>query len=387
MTTVLKKPELDAELEDSGAVDEELTTPVRGRRRGVSFWKKKKKDEPEPEEEFVPDSSQWSAGSHLATKAITVILGAALFCGPAALAYEVLRPTPPAVAASTGYDQRLMNRRDAAINFALGVVPTWLRADRTHTAGIATYWNVDQLSSQLPVTGAAVTDPRLYSATPSAPGVWSVVVSATVNGANTRRYFQLPVAVSGSTAPAAGALTFPSEIAAPGTGVNQSVQYDTQVDPSSQASATVTQFLQALLIGQGNITRYTRPGVAISAVSPPPWSAVSVQQLSTTGTGSDLVSAAAPLDGSVVRLLVTAGLTPIPSAAQPSSASASSAPSWPGAARTPAPTTSAQPSAVPTSGTDLGLVPVQYEISLTARAGRWEVSALDPAPVTSAPQQ
>jgi Conjugative transposon protein TcpC len=50
-------------------------------------------------------------------------------------------------------------------------------------------------------------------------------------------------------------------------------------DPDDPQVATIREFLGALLLGQGSISRYTAPGVRISAIDPPPFTELEVQEV------------------------------------------------------------------------------------------------------------
>lgn len=85
-------------------------------------------------------------------------------------------------------------------------------------------------------------------------------------------------------------------------------------------------------------------------VTPAPYTSVEVDQIAAAGPGADRVSGAAavPKDGTQQQVLVTVRAT----------------------------------------GWDSNCVPLAYAFTLTARAGRWEITSLDPAPlpaITAAP--
>lgn len=225
------------------------------------------------------------------------------------------------------------------------------------------------------------------------------------------RYFAVPIAVKGTgTSTAARPLTLPAEVAAPSMTVDVGTSYSGQISRDSGVFTTTQGFLSANLAGQGNATLYTRPGVWIPAVSPAPW--VSVEVTAVQASNDDVArSVGTHPDGTQVRVLATVQMTPPsakpsptsstpPSASSssassstsaPTSSAASDAPPWPGgpspsdtsAASTADPSPSG--SSTPSAGTAGEAVTGQYELVLTLRAGRWEVSALDPAPVLNTP--
>ncbi|MDT7847483.1 hypothetical protein [Streptomyces justiciae] len=96
------------------------------------------------------------------------------------------------------------------------------------------------------------------------------------------------------------------------------------------------EFLAAYLTGAGEVDRYLAPGVRPTAVSPAPFTAVTVRQISAieeAAAGNEV-----PGDGTRVHIRATA-------AAQDTT----------------------------------GRWPLAYELTLTARSGRWEVAALTSA--------
>lgn len=98
-------------------------------------------------------------------------------------------------------------------------------------------------------------------------------------------------------------------------------------------------FLSAYLSGQGDITRYLKPGVGISAITPAPYTAVKVVDIS-----ADREIPSKPAEGAVAKVAANAYAM-----------------------------TGENPLAV------------RYTLTITARAGRWEISALDLTPATLKP--
>lgn len=347
------------------------------------------------------DSSQWTGGTEWATRATTALLVAGLVCGPAAAAKVFLFPTEPTATQGTGFDERAMARQAAASDMARRALTGWLTATQDDSSQLSSWWDVSTM--QLPRTATAVSNAHVLSALPTAPGVWSVRVGADVTppgGATRHRYFAVPIAVSGhGVSVAAKPLTLPAEVAAPSMKVDLGTSYSGQISRDSGVWTTTQGFLSASLAGQGSATLYMRPGVSIPAVQPAPWTAAQVTSIAASNDDVAASTGSQP-EGTQVRVLVTVQLTPPPSkaTAAPSPSSAPSAstsapadgnPPWPGG-----PTTSPD-SSTSTSAPDTGTstspasageaVTGQYELVLTLRAGRWEVSALDPAPVLNTP--
>lgn len=295
--------------------------------------------------------SQWTGGPALATKLATGVLWTALLAGPAALllAGSSVLVAAPAVTAPAPAVVDRAGEQAAAAEFAGRLVRLWLTSVRGQE---------DQLRALVP--GTDITLPELAWA--SGPmttadvrrqpdGTWLVVTAVTGSAAPVAR----PEADSRTPAPAPAvrfyavpvrvddiglvALTLPAPVPAPTTAsAAPRLAYRHQVAPTDPLVASVGQFLAALLTGTGEVTRYVSPGTAINPVTPAPYTAVEV---SAVVTDQELVAgAAAPADGTRLRALVTAKGTAGP-----------------------------QQHAV-----------VQYPLTLTVRGGRWEVTAIDPAP-------
>lgn len=303
--------------------------------------------------------SQWTGGPALATKAATGVLWAALLAGPAALLLagsSALSAAPAATAPAPAFVDRT-GEQAAAAEFAGRLVRLWLTSVRGQE---------DQLRALVP--GTDITLPEVAWA--SGPmttadvrrqpdGTW-LVVTAITGGAAAGAPAARPEADSSTPAPApavrfyavpvrvddAGlvALTLPAPVPAPTTAAAAPrLAYRHQLAPTDPLVASVGQFLVALLTGTGEVTRYVSPGTAIDPVTPPPYTAVEVSDVV---TDRELVAgAAAPADGTRLRALVTAKGTAGP-----------------------------QQQAL-----------VQYPLTLTVRGGRWEVTAIDPAPALQPP--
>lgn len=283
-------------------------------------------------------TAESTVGSRLATAASTVVLYGCLLLAPVgavtglmALAGGGEAEVVPAAAAERGAGDGL-----ATDQFATQVVLTWLAASRDHDQEL-TSLVPSAAGAVLPETPLQASAPMVAEVTTSGP-VSSVTVAATVSdaaGHSARRFFRVPV----STGPAGqmAALTLPAEVAAPQLGATEDLDYDSQLSTSSPAGVAVTQFLQGYLAGSGDVSRYLAPGTAITAVTPPPFVEVTVSELAST---TDVDVAVAPADGQQLRVLATAV-------------------------------------AVVTDEQQVAMV---YALTLTARAGRWEIAAIDPVP-------
>ncbi|MFB7323848.1 conjugal transfer protein [Streptomyces sp. NPDC056190] len=162
-------------------------------------------------------------------------------------------------------------------------------------------------------------------------GAWSVTVAAQyVDGSV--RYYAVPMVAdrAGASLTVTGA---PGVVAGPARAEVAKSAYGVTV-PEGDLFSAVGEFLAAYLTGAGEVDRYLAPGVTLSPVSPAPYTAVSVQQVSAVeeAAAAEQVSA----DGTKVRVLAR----------------------------------------VEARDAD-GRWPLAYELILKARSGRWEVAALE----------
>ena len=274
--------------------------------------------------------------SNLAARLASGALIGCLAAGPLALGVAGFAMTqsarPVTSRGSTAVD--LSDERAGAGEFATRVVMAWLTSTREQAQGLIALLPGMQAGA-LPRVGFGASDPAVSSITQT-DGVWSVTVAVTVTDqrpSTARRFFRVPVTVTGGTITA---LTLPTPVAGPPVGSVTNVDYPAPV-ASGPVAVTVAQFLAAYTAGAGDVTRYVTPGVAMTAISPAPYTTVQL-----TDVRADLptdTSAAAP-DGTVLRVLATVAATV----------------------------------------TDTQTTSVTYALTLTARAGRWEVHAIDPAP-------
>lgn len=298
----------------------------------------------------LSDRERFTGRQDRIAKAMKWGLVAAIVCGPVALVMGSCgggEPAPRAVVSSPIVN---LDQQARAQDFAQQFVVTWLQAGRDDEKVLAGYVDTDALA--LPNEPAFVaTDPRsagfeeLRTSGGQSGAVeqplflptYVATVSVSVRPVKgdevpVRRYYQVPVIFIGDNMRATNA---PSPVAGPVKAPKVQLGYRDQVSLDSTLGASVSQFLTALLAGQGDLTRYTTPGMKIRAVSPAPYSSVELANLVTSedlGDGLD-----APAEGRTVRALVTAN-------------------------------------AIDGAG---GAVTVQYPLTLKARAGRWEIAKID----------
>ncbi|MER7467886.1 conjugal transfer protein [Streptomyces sp. NPDC097981] len=319
--------------------------------------------------ETVPVRGSLSRGPRLAR----VGVWAALAAGPLALAAALVVPRGTAAQAApvSQATSALRPVADAAGTAAV-FVDLWLRADAAVpdspvAAAVRAMAPAADLPRRARTEAAAPSAVRVVPVrTTSTPGGWTVVVVALTDTSRTAspslgptpermadtaavaRYFAVsgtggqdggPVAITGS----------PAEVAAPETAPAPASPYIRPVPAGDTLGTTVGEFLRTYLAGGQStaLERYLSPGVRLSALTAAAYVRVDVEEVA-----ADTDKAAAkevPGDGVRARVRVRV------------------------------------------SGEDRsgGRWPLVYRLEMTARAGRWEVTALDavtgsPAPAASA---
>ncbi|MFJ3674000.1 conjugal transfer protein [Streptomyces sp. NPDC090106] len=329
-------------------------------------------DEPDATEDRI---GGWSTGARANSSAVlrwaawglivlSPVLGIAAFARASTIA--VAHPAPTA-STSTGTGSQ------GAAGFASLFVAQYLRAGEGDQNQLADYYPAAgelQLDGepgrrhgeQLTVVRLRQTDPAVWSVTVAARIVSDIKqtvrpTATTGDGqpsaaaADSLHYFQVPVAVGSAAAGASGytALAMPAEVAAPGRIKTPDLVYG----PAQAASGSdprvraVSEFLTAYLVGTGELDRYLAPGTQIAAISPAPYTGVTVDQLQIEGDPGTGSIPSVPADGTRCRLLASVRAT----------------------------------------GHDTVRVPLSYSLTLKARAGRWEIASLDGAPAPAVPER
>lgn len=265
----------------------------------------------------------------------------AIAAGPVALAVAVTSgpttveaaapPTPTTVRSTTD-----TTAGTPAAGFAQVFVGAWVRssadASTSAQARLAQSMGPDV---ELPDPAASAQPvPQLVTAVRSAHRsgrAWSVTVAAQY-ATGLVRYYVVPVVAdrAGTGFAVTGA---PGVVAGPAKAVVPASSYTVTVSQGDLVSA-VGEFLAAYLTGSGEVDRYLAPGVSLSAVSPAPYTSVTVPRVSAV---EDVATAEkVPSDGTGVRVL-----------AEVEARDAG------------------------------GRWPLAYEVTLKARSGRWEITGLE----------
>lgn len=322
-----------------------------------------------PEEFAAETAAGWATVSSGAAANLTALVRwaawALLLAGPALGLYALAQP-PAAVGPPQPRATAPAVVRDAAgpAGFAELYVAAYVKAGEGSEASLQPYF---------PGVRDVVLDakPNLQRAERLATvqvkeasnGYWSVTVAAHVTGAKgpvkkegstgsdssqtpageVLRCFQVAVKSAGSGGGYVAA-ALPAEVAAPTPGEAPELGYGHPVpaDEDEPATDAVGDFLAAYLSGTGELDRYLSPGTDLSAVSPAPYAEIKVTQLAELG--DEFRPGADATEGTQRQLLVDLEAT-----------------DHAGQTR-----------------------PLTYALALTARDGRWEISALDTAPALDA---
>lgn len=299
-----------------------------------------------PKAKEPAQAARWTNGNLLGTRAITVVVVAVWLCGPLALfvahgasmtAREHATRTAPASA-------QLSTLQQASGALAVGFVSSWLSATPTNPGQLQSYLSVTPSTlSQTPFTFRNM---AVASVSPQkgGSGLVDVVVAADVQesqlqgGKQTqawvRRYYQVAVDTTGHQL---AVVALPAPVSGPAvTSKQPGLGYGAQLPTTAKASQTVTLFLEAYLAGQGETEPYVSPSTTIPAITPAPYS-----QITPVAYLADQTPADDPADGATVAVLATV-----------------------------------------TAQNQVGQqVTATYTLQLRARAGRWEVKALETSPV------
>ncbi|MFI6689083.1 conjugal transfer protein [Streptomyces sp. NPDC050485] len=339
-------------------------------------------EQPEPHSEATADSpagdgpgelAGWSTGARANTSALIryglwgllllgPLLGLTAFLSAPAATRPAPHPAAPAAPAAGG---------QGASGFAQLFVAAFLSAGEGDQAKLAAYYppaaglrlegaSQRHTGEQLTVVRLRQTDRDVWSVTvaaritdthptptPSSPADEArrdPKADAVASAAGAVHYFQVPVATAVAAGGASGyvALAMPGEVSAPARIAPPALVYGPlrPALPSDPRTQAVTQFLNAYLTGTGGLDRYLAPGTQLTAISPVPYTELAVDQLAIEGESGGEPVAAVPADGTRLRLVVQ----------------------------------------LRARGQDGIRVPLTYALALSARAGRWEIAALDGAP-------
>lgn len=297
----------------------------------------------------IPDAAKITRGAAARRGGAQVLAWVLLAAGPlSAVAITVARPAVPAPAA----EQTGPSVGTGASGWAEMYVRAWLSATRDDDADLTAFYPPG-MTTDRPAGAQVPVDTATLSARPTGPGAWSVVVAASVlsQGADgirevRQRCLQVPILEATYTEqgspgvmPGYVAATLPSLVGCPSTLAAADLAYPGPVEAESALGQSVLGFLVSYLAGRGGLDRYLSPQTALVPVDPAPYVDVRISELR-VGQSLDRSQIARPAEGVRIRVLVRV------------------------------------------AGIDgLGLsTPLDYALTLTARAGRWETTGIDLAP-------
>lgn len=280
----------------------------------------------------------------------------ALATGPLALAASCMLPRSTAAPAQPKTTAPTAMRTADPAGVAVLFTDLWLRSD----AASPDSPNAQTLHTLAPsvdlpthADGAAQASPDRIVAVRSAQlsgGQWSVIVAAqfTVrdngSGSGTAssgtagpvvQYFAVPVVAHDSAG--AGSFTVtsaPAQVSGPATVQPPASPFQNPIPSGSPLASGVGEFLGAYLAGVGDVTRYLSPGTQLTAVGGSGYQSVAVDS-----AAADTAIAGGPVPGDGTRVRVQVHATAKDRAGS----------QW----------------------------PLVYVLTMTARSGRWEVTALE----------
>lgn len=289
------------------------------------------------------NTSLWTAGQRIWNKAGSVALVGAIALGVLGGVHAVLPQTttaaaPPAVQAGLTVDEQ------RAGAYAADYVSAWLAATSSDPGRLSDFVDTSSLAGlgQAP-TSVNNLQVAAVDVVSGSPAIARVLVTGLVDelteegeSAAVPRAFEVTVSIDGGALAAVG---LPAPVALPASAEAPSTGYSEAVGAESGPAQAVRDFLNAYLAGAGDLTRYVTPGVSLAPVTPAPYDAVELVSIdAASAVPADVVDGDDLAVTAQVRLTTTDG--------------------------------------EPTLST--------YTFTLTARADRWEVSALNPTPVLSA---
>ncbi|MCX5216191.1 conjugal transfer protein [Kitasatospora sp. NBC_00240] len=246
----------------------------------------------------------------------------------------------------------------APTGFAQLFVGAYLEAGQGTESSLSPYF-ADPVVLTNPPASRSASRIVAVSSSEVEPGYWSVTVAARVIAKNKKgetadqglQYFRVGVQVvgpssAGGTAKSPGgpvgyaATSLPAQVAAPAALRTSGLGYGT---PKGNGTAdpvvdTASSFLNAYLVGSGELDRYISPGTHVEPIAPTPYTSVKITDAYDNGPSGG--SLAVPSDGAARRLLVMV-------------------------------------TATDSTGQSY---PLTYALDLRSRGGRWEVWAVAAAP-------
>ena len=295
-------------------------------------WRQRAKDQRAAATERL---TPWPQANRVGTRALLLLLVIGILTGPFAVLRSYTTSAPATVqvppdTSSTAADAEARARTQAT-GTATTLVWAWLSAGQADS---------DALDAMLEYPPAQLALPRDRPSPPAAVTVvdaaaagewWTVTVSARGGQAGAGSTYRVAVRVDDMhSVPLTLPAQIPQQAPTPSDSARDDGPDQVSVSASDPAAAAAGGFVQTLLSGTGDLSRWTSPGAALTPVRP----AICSTAQPTTTAATDPPE---PSDGQSTDVLVTVACR--------------------GTGKQPATTT------------------LQYLLTLTARGGRWEVSA------------
>lgn len=255
-------------------------------------------------------------------------------------AWLVFRPQAPKLSApAPAVSQQQPVLTQSAGSYAVGFVGTWLSATRDDSAALQGY--VSTVPASLGDRGTDYRNLAVASLTEidGTSDVLVIVSGEVLERATAEedptwllRYYSVTISTEEETLAAAG---FPALVDGPIRSTRTvEDEFPVTVNATSPAAQTVSLFLTAYLTGQGSTTPYLSPGVSIAPITPVPY-----KMLAVAATKAVEDPALDPADGATALIEMTVTLQ---------------------------------------ADVDQSVTST-YRVSITARAGRWEITSLNSA--------
>ncbi|MET9669605.1 conjugal transfer protein [Streptomyces sp. NPDC006475] len=289
--------------------------------------------------------------AHRRLSLLRVGVWTAVAAGPAALVLFCAMPRSAAVAAQTTPPAPADTRTGDPAGIAVLFCDMWLRSDAGAGDSAAAQAvrtlapDVELPKAASPTRSSVVQSTTAVRSVPLGGGRWSVVVAARFSAAgpvdepgaasSPVRYFAVPV-FSDRRSGGAGAFAVtaaPAQVAAPTAAKTPASPFTQTLPADGPLSNSLADFFRAYLAGVGDIERYLSPGTRLDAVPATGYVRIAVDEVSAT---SETAAGPVPADGTTSR--VRARVT----------ATDSTGARW----------------------------PLAYELTVTARSGRWDITSL-----------
>lgn len=243
----------------------------------------------------------WGLEGTSATKAFLMVIVAAVLAGPAALALQVGRSAPAPIVGPPSSQSSVPDTAHAqqrAVGAAVDFMTLWQSSGTADREAVAAKLMYPPETIALPKERPS-DSPTLavVDAVADEAGVWQVMVSA--RSATSAQTWRVEVAVSDAAATVV-ALPGPVPTPQPQAGRVGGVQ---PLGGSHPAAQTAAGFIESFLTGRGDVSRWTSPQAAITAVDP------AVCSKTTVGVTSAPDPAQSPQTGEELDVVVTIDCT------------------------------------------------------------------------------